>query len=304
METRETLVRQIEKLADFQMRKSTHIRFLENCATESVVPKGLNLELKVQVGENSRLQKIVDGILRKTSMEITRIVSEEHYLQLQESKSKMTELENKLRKVTSNEGEFNTITHNIFTKTESKKNKIVDKQNKKLSKLTDSRDCYIDHVSPADSATSQPQESNDNLKNKVANRSTHTACKSGQKKPKQKRPKQARSKAQSKLTEETQQVDTELSTTCESKNEVAPISAKKSYSTAVKMGQPRHTKCGEEPIQHPTANQKQLNNAIMQLVNCLKTLNGIGDSSASQTENNGGNKRRFKKKFRGGKRQS
>ena len=136
METRETLIRKIEKLADFQMRKSTHIRFLENCITESVVPKGLKLELRVQVGENTRLQNVVDRILRKTSMEITRIESDEHYLQLQESKPKMTELENKVRKMTSNEGEFNIITHNIFTKTEAKKNKIVDKQTKKLSKLT------------------------------------------------------------------------------------------------------------------------------------------------------------------------
>ena len=83
MEIRETIIRTIEKLADFQMRKSTHIRFLENLVTESVVPKGLKLQLQVQVGENTRLQKVVDDILRKTSMEITRLVSDEHYQQLQ-----------------------------------------------------------------------------------------------------------------------------------------------------------------------------------------------------------------------------
>ena len=43
-------------------------------------------------------------------MEITRLVSDEHYQQLQESKPKMTVLEDKLRKVTKDEGEFNIIT--------------------------------------------------------------------------------------------------------------------------------------------------------------------------------------------------
>ena len=132
METKEIFIRKIETLADIQMKKSQHIRFLENCVTESVVPKGLKLKLQLQDGENMRLQKKIDEILRKNSMEITRVVSDEHYLQLQESKPKMTVLADKLRKFTKDEGEFNIITHNIFTKTDTKKNKIVDRQNQKL----------------------------------------------------------------------------------------------------------------------------------------------------------------------------
>ena len=65
-------------------------------------------------------------------MEITRLVLDEHYQQLQESKPMMAVLEDKLRKYTKDEGEFNIITHNIFTKTEAKKNKIIDKQAKNL----------------------------------------------------------------------------------------------------------------------------------------------------------------------------
>lgn len=198
------------------MRKSTHIRFLENCITESVVPKGLKLELRVQVGENTRLQNVVDRILRKTSMEITRIVSDEHYLQLQESKPKMTELENKVRKMTSNEGEFNIITHNIFTKTEAKKNKIVDKQTKKLSKLTETRDCYTDHVSQSEAETSRAKQSNNGLKMKDENKPKHTACTSDQKKQKQRRSKQAPNKAQTKLLDihprKTQPVEMKITT--------------------------------------------------------------------------------------------
>ena len=70
----------------------------------------------MQVGENTRLQKTVDDILRKTSMEITLVVSDDHYIQLQESKPKMTVLEDKLRKLTKDQGEFDAITHNVFTK--------------------------------------------------------------------------------------------------------------------------------------------------------------------------------------------
>ena len=62
-------------------------------------------------------------------------MSDGHYLQLQESKPKMTVLEDKLRKFIKDEGEFDAITHNIFTKTEKKKNKIVDKQTKKSKQI-------------------------------------------------------------------------------------------------------------------------------------------------------------------------
>ena len=130
METKETIIRKTENLADFQMRKSSHICFLENCVTESFVTKGLKLQLQVQVGENMLLQKRVGEILRKTLMEITRVESDEHYLQRLESKPKMILLEDKQRKFTKVKGEFNTITHRILTKFETRKNKIVNRQTK------------------------------------------------------------------------------------------------------------------------------------------------------------------------------
>ena len=45
--------------------------------------------------------------------------------------------------------------------------------------------------------------------------------------------------------------------------------------------------------------EKNLSSVIQQLEGCLKALSGTGDSSASHAESNGGNKRRFKKKYRG-----
>lgn len=310
METRETIIRKIEKLADFQMRKSTHIRFLENCTSESVSPNGLKLELQVQVGENSRLQKIVDGILKKTSLEITRVVSEEHYLQLQESKPKMAELEDKLRKTVKDEGEFNTITHSIFNKTETKKNKIIDKQAKKLSKLTDSRDCYIDHISQTDHAQSDKasaNKTNARMNTKGGNKPSGNTVKLGKKKQKQRPSKPVPEKTQIKPVNKInpkQSPSAETKTTNDSKNEVAPNSNKKSYSTAVKMGQQKLNKPNGRQIQAPGTMQQQLSGAIQQLVNCLRVLNVTEDSSASPTENSGGNKRRFKKKYNGVKRQS
>ena len=108
-----------------------------------------------------RLHKRVDEILRKTSIEITRVVSDEHYLQLQISKPKMTLLEDKLRKFTKDEGEFNTITHNIFTKSETKKNEIIDRLTKKLNRLADTRDCYIvSQNDETDSENAKPKQIN------------------------------------------------------------------------------------------------------------------------------------------------
>ena len=141
MNTKETIRRDIEKTADFQMRKSTHMRFLENCISENVVPTGLKLKLQVQVGkDNNDLQTAVNRVLEKTSLEITRLIAEDHYRQLQKSKSKMAELEKSLSTIVKDEGEINIISHEIFTNTENKKNLIVERQNKKLKRLIEVRD--------------------------------------------------------------------------------------------------------------------------------------------------------------------
>ena len=301
METKETIIRKIEKLADFQMRKSSHIRFLENCVTESVIPKGLKLQLQVQVGENTRLQNRVDEILQKTSMEITRVVSDEHYLQLQESKQKMTVLEDKLRKFTKDEGEFNTITHNIFTKTETKKNKIVDRQTKKLNRLTDTRDCYIvSQNDEIDSENAKPKQTNAILGAKDQTKPNSNAVKSAKKRPKQRSNQHTKKPVASPKSQKQQPVEM-LSN--QSKNEVAPNSTKMSYSKAVKTGLPRQAKQSNKQVQPETGMQKHLSSVIQQLVGCLKALSGTEGSFASPAEKNGGNKRRFKKKYRGVKKQ-
>ena len=151
MEKNGTFVRKIEKMADFQMRKATHIRCLENCLAENVIPKGLRLEKQMMVGGNSNLQETVDKALQKFSLELVRLVCDDHSHQLNESKGKMLELEGDLKKHLNDERKFNNISSEIFSKTETNKNKIVEKQQKKLEKLINARGCYIVGVTKAGS---------------------------------------------------------------------------------------------------------------------------------------------------------
>ena len=132
--------KKIEKMAEFQMRKATHIRFLENCIEENVVPKGLMLEKKIMVGERSNLQEIVDRALLKFSMEIMRLVNEERHRQLHNSKGDMLQIEADLKRELNDEAKFNEISGEFFSKIEHKKNAIVEKQQKKLANLIDKRD--------------------------------------------------------------------------------------------------------------------------------------------------------------------
>ena len=161
MEINGTLVKKIEKLADFQMRKATHIRFLENCLEANVVPRGLLVEKKVMVGENSNLQETVDRALQKFSLELLRLVSQDHSRQLHESKGQMLQIEEDLKKHLNDESKFNEISGQIFSKIEQKKNKIVQKQQKKLEKLIDARDCCITGVTKAPSKSQQKKNKNE-----------------------------------------------------------------------------------------------------------------------------------------------
>ena len=119
-------MRKIEKMADFQMRKATHIRFLENCLAENVIPKGLRLEKQMMVGGNSNLQGTVDKTLQKFSLDLVRLVCDDHSRQPYESKGKMLELEADLKKHLNDERKFNDMSSEIFTKTETNKNKIIE----------------------------------------------------------------------------------------------------------------------------------------------------------------------------------
>lgn len=319
MDTKETICKKIEKMADFQMRKSTHMNFLENCVSEGVSPKGLKLTLKVQVGTNQdELQSAVDRILAKTSLEITKLVAEEHYRKLQESKPKMNELEDKLRSILKDEGQMNNISHEVFLKTETKKNSIVERQRKKLETLLEERD------------TLQSEKMATNTKSKAVSQKSQTRIVMPVIQPEPKRNK----KTNSQTTKPNNQ----------SKNENPPGSKKPTYSEAIRRGQnvkqtnnknqtknkekQQNNKVGhplpQSPMYHrekssnqqkmtrtttnpPRNNWKIVNNrknknmenlekTLNLLVKHLQELKETGDSSKSQAGRTGGNKRRYGKK--------
>lgn len=62
----------------------------QNYVAESLVPKGIKLNLQVQFSNNNMLKQVIDRDLERPSFEICHMVKEEHVAQLHESKNKLT----------------------------------------------------------------------------------------------------------------------------------------------------------------------------------------------------------------------
>ena len=292
------ITKKIEKMAEFQMKKATHTHFLENCIAEGVVPNGLRLKLQVQVGNNHRLQEGVDKILEKTSMEITRLVAEENYHQLQESKSKMKELEEKLKHTVHDEGKLNIISQDIFGKTENKKNLMIEKQNKKLEKLKDARDCFViedinkQTLNKNDITKQKTQRTGNTKKANLVTAKTAPTNSAG--KPAnniyiRKAPTTTnRPKNDSQGDREPVQKEDKKA----SKNENPHGSRRNpTYAEAVTKGE-------KKPFnkkQHPDL----LTKTLMQLTKVLQEIQQTGDSSEYSTKESGNNTRKSSNRFRG-----
>ena len=210
----------------------------------------------------------------------------------------MTLLIDKLRKFTKDEGEFNTITHNIFTKTETKKNKIVDRLTKKLNRLTDTRDCdcyIVSQNDETDSENAKPKQTNAILSAYDQTRPNSNAVKHAKKKRKQKSKHTKRPVTSPK----SQKQQPEEMASNQSKKRGSPKQHQVELHQSCEMGQPRQANQSNKQVQQQTGMQKHLTSVIQQLVGCLKALSGTGGSSVSHAENNGRNKRRSKKKYRG-----
>lgn len=319
MEKNGTLVKKIEKMADFQMRKATHIQFLENCLAQNVIPKGLLLEKKVMVGENSNLQDTVDRALQKFSLELIRLACEDHSKQLNDSKGVMLELEDDLKKHLDDEGKFNEISGQIFSKTEQKKNKIVEKQKKKLEKLVDARDCFITGITAAAGKSKQskseqnknhsvPQtqaEGENQRKQTTADGETkksdsvHKASEPKKKSKPQKKGKPVTSnlnQQKKRVNQVSQPTKSQPNAEKEQKNEKSPGSVKKpsTYAEAIQTGKFSSAK---------KTRQQVLDKTIQVLITCLQELKETADSSESHPAESGNNRKRPVKKFSGGKKQ-
>ena len=100
----------------------------------------MQLNLKVHVGEDSdEIQAMVDKMLKKPLLQITRVIRDENQRRLVNSKPKMKDLEKQLREKVKNRGKISDIHAHIFQITEQMKNEILEKQNKKLSHLRTDR---------------------------------------------------------------------------------------------------------------------------------------------------------------------
>ena len=333
------LVKKIEKMADFQMRKSTHIRFLENCMEESVVPKGLLLEKKIMVGENSNLQETVDRALQKFSLELTRLVIDEHSRQLHDSKGLMLGMETDLKTYLNDEGELYEITGKIFSKIEQKKNNIVEKQQKKLKNLIDERDC-ISRVTkdPKKSQENKTKlyaaplvpynKTNDKAVNKLIGtnkKETHT-CPSvslnvTKDKPKNKpRSEAARTKKMKTTTQSTQlekkskNFKQDKLSTCNRGSNQANLSVNSegnipNQSKNVQSPGSKKNLTYAEAIQSgittltKKTRQEVIERTIQTLLTCLKELKETDGLSEQQAEGNGKRRRKSRKKSSEGKKQ-
>lgn len=302
--------REIKKIADFQMRKSTHIRFLENCVAESVVPKGLRLNLQIQVGENSRLQEAVDRMLKKTSLQICYMIKEEHTTQLHESRGTMAELENKLKSDLSDKGKFNDIAADIFKSTEEKKNKIIDRQEKKLKSLLNERDGDVIFISEdlPKNKTQQAQRRNSTQKFGKTNIKPLQNTKQHQNKEQPKhqvtstqkigrnttRPKPAQNKTQhdQKCQSTTKNVPNNVN-----EKEASPQNSK-NFKT---LGTNKVNKTYKEALTQGI-NKQELQKSISTLISCLQDLQKTEGLFVSRTDTSGESKNNFNKKSNVGKR--
>lgn len=292
----ETITR-IKKMANFQMRKSTHVRFLESCLEDNLIPKGLQLHLKVQVGDNTRLQEAVNRVLDKTSLEICRLVKEEHMMQLNESKPKLIELETTLKGILKDEGKFNEITSEVFKVTEARKNDIIQNQQKKLSALKRKNDPEI--IIVGETQNNLQVHSGD--KRKVNKANTDRTKQSSTRKPFHQHKNGNRGNVTRTPTATSVQAtqpnqpkeNTEKSTntgpgtvSSQSKNVQTPNTTKKTYAEVVNQGAQPH----------------QLQNVIGQLITLLQNINQEGSFGSKQNES-GKDTKRDKRKWRAGKRQ-
>jgi hypothetical protein len=73
----------LERLAEKQMKCGLHARFLESCVANDVIPKGLQLKLKVHIGNDSgEFQASIDRLLNKVSIEIMERIKDEQRRQV------------------------------------------------------------------------------------------------------------------------------------------------------------------------------------------------------------------------------
>ena len=162
-------IRQLQLLVEKQMKSQLHVRFLENCKTENVIPKGLQLKLKVSVGrDTTELQKSVDDLLFKVSRDICDRVRDDHLRRSHEYSCLVEKTRNEIKNALTDD-ELITVDSNIFEQTERTKTILVVKHNKKINYLKKSanneqHDTIIIDDEEDTNNINQPEQSTDKRK--------------------------------------------------------------------------------------------------------------------------------------------
>jgi len=127
--------RKLAVMAEKHMRSGMHVRFLEECSAEGVVPKGLLLKLQVSVGDDTKnLQKSIDQLLHKVSLDICDRIKEEH-LRKKINFEREIEALRKDIKSTSSDEQLSKLDSDIHTQLAQKQSKIIVQHQKKLTHL-------------------------------------------------------------------------------------------------------------------------------------------------------------------------
>ncbi|KAL3872889.1 hypothetical protein ACJMK2_036070 [Sinanodonta woodiana] len=126
----------IEKLAEKQMKNGLHVRFLENCLEDDLVPSGLRLKLKIHIGNDEtskKFQESIDSLLKRVSLEICDRLKEVHQRRAIKLGNELKEHRDELKSII--KGNTGIFDEELFKKTESKKEKLLTCQIAKLQKL-------------------------------------------------------------------------------------------------------------------------------------------------------------------------
>lgn len=133
----------IEKLAEKQMKNGLHVRFLENCLEDDLVPSGLRLKLKIHIGNDEtskKFQESIDSLLKKVSLEICDRLKEVHQRRAIKLGNELEEHRDELKSII--KGNTGIFDEELLKKTESKKEKLMACQIAKLQKLNKERNNY------------------------------------------------------------------------------------------------------------------------------------------------------------------
>jgi hypothetical protein len=281
--TRDPRELQLKKMATKQMKGILHVKFLQNCRAEDVIPKGLLLKLKLTVGGTSnKLQEKVDSLLHRVSVEVCEMIKEDHMRRSNELTSEMEKLRADLEKDLDNE-QLDNLDKEISDSIEKSRTTIEKRHAKKLNFLKEN----VSNTQPL--ITEKTQSDDWQIKTSKKKK----GAKKTQKNHNEQRPQNNIPKQQTGNTQKNDVVDLtvpasqrETTTDCNSKN-VQASSGKKTYAEVA---------ASEATTDNIHTTLKILTQAVTQLIKSQEIKSDKGGLFAQKTKIHGRRQRKDSKK--------